>query len=81
MNAAAGAFALANRILGGLTLSMGQLAQLRVIDHKYQQRLFTLLDGAPRAPTTAEISLLDDDAVLEIVEMLTPTQRLDLRRS
>jgi hypothetical protein len=70
-----GAFAVAKRVLGDLTLTVGQLAQLRAIDRKYQQGLFTLLDGAQRAPTSAEIAQLDEIAMRDILEMLTPGQR------
>ena len=60
MRAPVGAFSLVERMLGDLKLSVGQWTQLRAIDHKYQQSLFTLLDGAAR----------------EILEMLTPDQRI-----
>jgi hypothetical protein len=38
------AFTVAAEMLGDMRLSPGQLAQLRAIDAKYQQRLFTLLN-------------------------------------
>jgi hypothetical protein len=40
------AYAVAERLLGDMPLSVGQLTQLRAIDRKYQQRLFTLLHAA-----------------------------------
>jgi len=79
MKAATGAFTVAERMLGGLTLSVGQLAQLRAIDRKYQQRLFTLLDGVEREPTSAEVWQLDDMAARDIAEMLTPDQRMQIK--
>ena len=74
MSDATSAFTVAKRMLGDLTLSPPQLAQLRAIDRKYQQALFTLLDGAQRAPTTAEILPLDEMAARDILAMLTPEQ-------
>jgi hypothetical protein len=76
----AGAFSVAARLLNGMTLTPGQTAQLRAIDHKYQQSLYTLLQAAPRAPTDAERAQLDDTAAREIMEMLTPEQRTRLAR-
>ena len=76
MRAPVGAFSLVERMLGDLKLSVGQWTQLRAIDHKYQQSLFTLLDGAARAPTSEEIEKLDEVAAREILEMLTPDQRI-----
>jgi hypothetical protein len=74
MIAPIGAFTVAARILGNVTLSPQQVTQLRAIDRKYQQALFSALDGAQRAPTSAEISPLDDMAARDILEMLTPDQ-------
>ena len=71
----ASAFAVARRVLAGITLSVGQTGQLRAIDHKYQQSLYTMLEGARRAPTDAERSLLDDSAADDIMKMLTAEQR------
>ena len=70
----ASAFTVAARMCSIATLSPQQLTQLRAIDRKYQQALFTLLDGAQRAPTSAEIAALDDMAARDIVEMLTRDQ-------
>ncbi len=80
MSYPAGAFTVAARILGNVTLSPQQVTQLRAIDHTYQQALFTALDGAQRAPTSAEISPLDEMAAREILEMLTPDQLAALPR-
>jgi hypothetical protein len=80
MSYPAGAFTVAARILGSVTLSPQQVTQLRAIDRKYQQALFSVLDGAQRAPTNAEISPLDDIAARDILEMLTPDQLAALPR-
>ncbi|HEX8696376.1 MAG TPA: hypothetical protein VF746_28415 [Longimicrobium sp.] len=40
------AFTVAAQMLGGLELDAGQLAQLRAIDSKYQQRLYALLHAS-----------------------------------
>ncbi|HKW10744.1 MAG TPA: hypothetical protein VJO33_10210 [Gemmatimonadaceae bacterium] len=80
MIAPIGAFTVAARILGNVKLSPQQLTQLRAIDRKYQQALFGVLDGAQRAPTSSEISPLDEMAARDILEMLTPDQRAALSR-
>ncbi len=77
----AGAFSVAERLLNRVTLTAGQTAQLRAIDHKYQQSLYTMLQGALRAPTAAERAQLDDIAAREIMEMLTTEQRTRLARN
>jgi hypothetical protein len=69
-----GAFTVAARTLGDVTLSPQQASQLRAIDHKYQQALFTVLGGTQRAPTSAEIEALDEMAAREILAMLRPEQ-------
>ena len=74
MGEATGAFTVAARLLGSVTLSRSQLAQLRAVDRKYQQALFDLLDGSQRAPTTGEILTLDEIAARDILAMLTPDQ-------
>lgn len=74
----AGAFTVAARLLAGITLTVSQTSQLRAIDHKYQQSLYTMLEGAHRAPTDAERSQLDDSAAREIMKMLTAEQRRGL---
>jgi len=74
MSDAAGAFAVAARLIGDVSLTRSQWAQLRAIDRRYQQALFTLLGGAQRAPTAAELAPLDDAAARDIVAMLTPEQ-------
>ena len=78
MSTAIGAFLVAKRMLGDLTLSVGQLAQLRAIDHKYQQSLFTILEGGQRPPTREETQQLDDTAARDILDMLTPAQRTQI---
>jgi Spy/CpxP family protein refolding chaperone len=72
------AFTVAKQLLGDMSLTPGQLAQLRAIDRKYQQALFTLLGGSQRRPTDSERSRLDAIARAEILEMLTPEQRRHL---
>jgi hypothetical protein len=78
MRAAMGAYAVGERMLGDLRLTVGQLAQLRAIDAKYQQSLFRLLDGAQRRPTNEEGEELDTVAARDILDMLTPDQRLQI---
>jgi hypothetical protein len=80
MSDSTSAYTVARRILGVVMLTVGQMAQLRAIDRKYQQRLFALLAGAQRVPTAAEVSQLDAMAETEILEMLTPEQRRDIAR-
>jgi hypothetical protein len=87
-----GAFEVAGRLLRGVELSPGQLAQLRAIDRKYQERLHALLypaggEGAPappgaaparREPTGEEVAALDAMVTSDLLAMLTPEQRRDL---
>jgi len=73
----ASAFTVAARLLAGIALTVGQTAQLRAINHKYQQSLYTMLAGAHRAPTDAERSQLDAVAAHDIMEMLTAEQRAE----
>ena len=78
------AFSTAARILGGIELTPGQLAQLRAIDHKWQQRLFDLLhpagsSGARREPTEAELEALRRGVTDDVLGLLTPEQRGRLR--
>ena len=75
MRAPHGAYTVAARVLGDLALTPQQSGQLRAIDHKYQQALFTVLNGAQRPPTIAETSPLDEIAARDIRDMLTPEQR------
>ncbi len=54
------AFTVAAEMLGDVQLSPGQRAQLRAIDAKYQQRLFTLLNREDTdADATGSPALLD----------------------
>ena len=71
------AYAMAAQLLGDVELSVGQLAQLRAIDVKYQQRLFTLLhrDDAPPVEEMAELRAM---IAADLLEMLTPEQRDEL---
>ena len=77
----ASAFTVAERLLAGIALTVSQTGQLRAIDHKYQQSLYTMLGGAHRAPTDAERSQLDDVATRDILLMLTAEQRARLGRT
>jgi hypothetical protein len=56
-------FAVASEMLEGVQLSSGQVAQLRAIDTKYQQRMFSLTRAgaspARREPTRDEIAELE----------------------
>lgn len=82
------AFTLAAQMLGDMPLSAGQLAQLRAIDMKYQQRLFTLVNPieadadatgspvrAPRVPTDVELRALEEMVTSDVIAMLTQEQR------
>lgn len=88
------AYTMATQLLGDVDLSAGQLAQLRAIDMKYQQRLFTLLHrddaGRPadlpgaapareREPTAEEMAALREMIAADLLDMLTPEQREALR--
>jgi hypothetical protein len=52
------AFEVAHELLGGLPLTTGQLTQLRAIDRKYWQAVFTLLhpNGEEARPTAAGVA-------------------------
>ena len=72
-----------------LTLSSGQLAELRAIDHEYWWRVHELVsaggpDGAAadrdRPLTPAETAELDAMLVSRLTAMLTPEQRASVRR-
>ncbi|MDQ3697343.1 MAG: hypothetical protein M3373_04875 [Gemmatimonadota bacterium] len=80
-------FAVAAEVLGDIKLSSGQLAQLRAIDRKYQQRLYTLLHdsgvagtpsdsmGGARDPTAeeaAELRAMIESDIREIVATKQP---------
>lgn len=86
------AYTLAAELLGGVELSVGQLAELRAIDMKYQQRLFTLLHRsgadaagpsaparAEREPTAEELASLRETIESDLFDLLTPEQRDELR--
>ncbi len=82
------AFSVASELLGDLELAPGQLAQLRAIDHKYQQRIYTLLHGGETpGPTGTRRELTADEAgelraslEKDILAMLTPEQRARKQR-
>ena len=78
------AYGTAARILDGIELTPGQLAQLRAIDHKWQQRLFDLVHpagspGTRREPTEAELEALRRGVADDVLALLTPEQRGLLR--
>ena len=56
------AFTMAAELLAGVSLTAGQLAQLRAIDHKYWQSVHALLrstgDGPAGAPSEEQIAAL-----------------------
>jgi hypothetical protein len=72
------ALAVAAEMLGDLELSSGQLAQLRALDRKYAQRVYTLLhdsDGAKRDLTELEAAGLRAQLESDITDLLTAEQR------
>jgi hypothetical protein len=71
------AYAEAERLLGDVELTTGQLAQLRAIDAAHQRRLFALLHAAGRSgePTEAEIAALRRRIDADLFAILTPEQR------
>jgi hypothetical protein len=66
-------------ILGDIELSAGQLAQLRALDRKYAQRVYTLLhdseSGTRRELTEAEVADLEAKLRSDIFALLTPEQQ------
>ena len=70
------AFEVAHELLGALPLTNGQLTQLRAIDHKYWQAVFTLLH-----PGREEARSADGHAAsgfMAAAPSLTPAQTADL---
>jgi Spy/CpxP family protein refolding chaperone len=78
------ALTLATEMLGNIELSPGQLAQLRALNRKYAQRVYTLLhqsDATPREElTAAEAVDLDAKLKADILALLTPEQQSVLQR-
>jgi hypothetical protein len=72
-------FQLAAELIGDIELSPGQLAQLRALDRKYAQRVYTILhggdSGTPHEPTEAETAELRAQLTADILDLLTPEQR------
>lgn len=70
---------IASQLLDDIELSPGQLAQLRALDRKYAQRLYTLLhdcdDGKSRELTEAEAADLEARLRADVLALLTPEQR------
>lgn len=66
-------------MLGDIQLSPGQLAQLRALDRKYAQRVYTLLHdseaGTRRELTEAEVADLEAKLRSDIYALLTPEQQ------
>jgi hypothetical protein len=71
------AFTVAAQMLGGLELGPGQLAQLRAVNSRYYQRLFTLL-RAPDTPAGPRGSHAGPDTPGEAREP-TPAELAELR--
>jgi hypothetical protein len=77
------ALTVAADILGNISLSPGQLAQLRALNRKYAQRAYSLLheSSAPRRELSdAEAADLQAMLVSDILAMLTPEQQSLLQR-
>jgi hypothetical protein len=78
------ALTMALELLGNIELSPGQLAQLRALDRKYAQRVYTLLHdseaGTPRELTEAEAADLEDKLRSDVFALLTSEQQDLLRK-
>jgi hypothetical protein len=78
------ALTMALEMLGNIELSPGQLAQLRALDRKYAQRVYTLLHdseaGTRRELTAAEAADLEDKLRSDVFALLTPEQQDLLRK-
>jgi hypothetical protein len=72
------ALTIALQMLGNIELTPGQLAQLRALNRKYAQRVYTLLhpsDAAPREELTpAEAADLHANLRADILALLSPEQ-------
>jgi hypothetical protein len=75
---------MALELLGNIEPSPGQLAQLRALDRKYAQRVYTLLHdseaGTPRELTEAEAADLEDKLRSDVFALLTSEQQDLLRK-
>jgi hypothetical protein len=73
------AFTVAAEIFGNMELTPGQLAQLRALDRKYAQRVYTLLHdsetGTARELTDVEAADLEAKLRADVLGLLTPEQR------
>jgi Spy/CpxP family protein refolding chaperone len=77
------ALTLAAEILGDTELTPGQLAQLRALDRKYAQRVYTLLhseSGTARELSEAEAADLEAKLRTDVLAVLTPEQQSRLRK-
>jgi Spy/CpxP family protein refolding chaperone len=78
------ALTMATEMLGNVELTPGQLAQLRALDRKYAQRVYTLLhdseDGTRRELTEAEAADLEAKLRSDVHALLTPEQQGQLRK-
>jgi hypothetical protein len=76
------AFSVATELFGERPLSTGQLAQLRALDHRYWQAVYTMLHPEGEAPrpelTPAQRAELREMLVRAVREMATPEQRAEL---
>jgi hypothetical protein len=77
------AFTIAAELLGNISLSPGQLAQLRALDRKYAQRVYSLLhqpDAARQELTGSEAADLSAKLEADILPLLTPGQQRLLQK-
>jgi hypothetical protein len=75
------ALTIATEMLGDIDLSPGQLAQLRALNRKYAQRVYTLLHRSEATPqeelTEAEAADLHARLTADILAVLTPEGSLE----
>jgi Spy/CpxP family protein refolding chaperone len=77
------ALTVALEMLGNIELTPGQLAQLRALDRKYAQRVYTLLhDSEDGTRQLTEVEAADLEAKLrsDVLDLLTPEQQGQLRK-
>jgi hypothetical protein len=79
------ALTMATELLGDIELSPGQVAQLRALNRKYAQRIYTLLhpsDAPPREELSEpEAADLHVRLAADILALLTPEQQSALQRN
>jgi Spy/CpxP family protein refolding chaperone len=77
------ALTMATEMLGNVELTPGQLAQLRALDRKYAQRVYTLLhdsEAGTRELSEAEAADLEAKLRSDVHALLTPEQQGQLRK-